>query len=63
MAEFAQDAVALLRHLNAAPAHVVGLSMGGMIAFQMAVDSPGSVRKLVIANSGLATILQKAADL
>ena len=62
VAEFAQDAVALLRHLNAAPAHVVGLSMGGMIAFQMAVDSPESVRSLVIANSGPATILQKASQ-
>ena len=62
VAEFAQDAVALLRHLNAAPAHVVGLSMGGMIAFQMAVDSPESVRSLVIANSGPAMILQKASQ-
>lgn len=56
---FARDAVALLRALNAAPAHVVGLSMGGMIAFQMAVDAPECVNSLVIANSGPSMILQK----
>jgi pimeloyl-ACP methyl ester carboxylesterase len=56
--QFAQDAVALLRTLNAAPAHVVGLSMGGMIAFQMAVDASEAVRSLTIINSGPAMILQ-----
>jgi 3-oxoadipate enol-lactonase len=55
---FARDAVALLRALHAASAHVVGLSMGGMIAFQMAVDTPEAVNSLVIANSGPAMILQ-----
>ena len=34
------------------PGHVVGLSMGGMIAFQLAVDRPELVRSLVIVNSG-----------
>lgn len=33
--------------------------MGGMIAFQMAVDHPETVRSLVIVNSGPAMILQK----
>jgi 3-oxoadipate enol-lactonase len=37
----------------------VGLSMGGMIAFQMAVDAPQAVRSLVIVNSGPAMILRK----
>ena len=55
---FSQDVVALLRALNAVPAHIVGLSMGGMIAFQMAVDSPEAVRSLVIVNSGPAMILR-----
>jgi 3-oxoadipate enol-lactonase len=55
---FMQDAVALLRALDAMPAHIVGLSMGGMIAFQMAVDSPEAVRSLVIVNSGPAMILR-----
>ena len=63
--QFAADAKALLDELRAAPAHIIGLSMGGMIAFQMAVDSPDSVRTLTIVNSGPEMILrtseQKAA--
>ncbi len=56
--QFASDAVELLRALDAAPAHVVGLSMGGMIAFQMGVDAPGAVRSLTIINSGPEMILR-----
>jgi len=59
VAQFAKDAVALLCGLGATPAHVVGLSMGGMIAFQIAVDTPEAVRSLVIVNSGPAMILNK----
>src|SRR5260370_26753059 len=59
VAQFARDAVAALHALDASPAHVAGLSMGGMIAFQMAVDAPEAVRSLVIVNSGPAMILQK----
>jgi 3-oxoadipate enol-lactonase len=62
VAQFAGDAVALLRALEAAPAHVVGLSMGGMIAFQMAVDAPQAVRSLTIVNSGPAMILRTFAQ-
>jgi 3-oxoadipate enol-lactonase len=62
--QFAEDAAALLEHLQAAPAHIVGLSMGGMIAFQMAVDAPHAVRSMTIVNSGpemiLRTLVQKA---
>jgi 3-oxoadipate enol-lactonase len=57
--QFARDAVTLLCRLNAAPAHIVGLSMGGMIAFQMAVDLPKVVRSLVIINSGPSMIFRK----
>lgn len=52
MAQFAADAHALLAHLGAAPAHVVGLSLGGMVAFQLAVDTPAAVASLTIVNSG-----------
>lgn len=48
---FAADTAALLRTLDATPANVVGLSMGGMIGFQLAVDTPETVRRLVVANS------------
>jgi len=54
--QFAADARALLDHLGAAPAHVIGLSLGGMIAFQMAVDDPSYLRSLMIVNSGPAVV-------
>lgn len=52
IAGFAADAAALLSALGASPAHVVGLSMGGMIGFQLAVDHPHAVRTLTVVNSG-----------
>ncbi|NOX60501.1 MAG: alpha/beta fold hydrolase [Chloroflexi bacterium] len=48
---FADDVAAFLHRLDVGPVHVVGLSMGGMIAFQLAVDHPDLVRSLVIVNS------------
>lgn len=50
--DFMRDALAVLDAAGAATAHVVGLSMGGMIALQMAVDAPDRVRSLVLANTG-----------
>src|SRR5947207_2466572 len=47
---FAADTAALIRTLDIAPAHVIGISMGGMIAFQLAVEAPQLVRSLVIVN-------------
>jgi 3-oxoadipate enol-lactonase len=55
---FARDTAALLKELGAAPAHVAGLSMGGMIAFQLAVDAPELVRTMTIVNSGPAMVLR-----
>jgi pimeloyl-ACP methyl ester carboxylesterase len=49
--QFAADAAGLIRTLDIAPAHIVGISLGGMIAFQLAVDAPGLVRSLVIVNA------------
>ena len=49
---FAADTAELLAALNLGPAHVVGISMGAMIAFQLAVSAPQLVRSLVIVNSG-----------
>jgi pimeloyl-ACP methyl ester carboxylesterase len=45
------DLNALLSDLGSAPAHVVGLSMGGMMALRFAVAYPQSVRSLVLADS------------
>lgn len=49
--QFAADVAALMACLEIVPAHVLGLSMGGMIAFQLAVDYPYLLRSMVIVNS------------
>jgi pimeloyl-ACP methyl ester carboxylesterase len=54
---FARDVVEFHKTLELGPMHVVGLSMGGMIAFQLAVDQPSLVHSLTIVNSGPALIL------
>jgi 3-oxoadipate enol-lactonase len=59
---FADDTAAFIRALGIAPAHVVGISMGGMIAFQLAVDAPDLVRSLVIVNSGPAMPIRTVAQ-
>jgi pimeloyl-ACP methyl ester carboxylesterase len=54
LADMADDAAALLRELELAPAHVIGASMGGMIAQTLAARHPDSVRSLVsiMSNTG-----------
>jgi pimeloyl-ACP methyl ester carboxylesterase len=49
---FARDTAELIRSLEGAPAHVVGVSMGGMIGLQLAIDSPELVSSLVVVNAG-----------
>ena len=40
MAAFAADVAALIEHLGLPPVHLVGISMGGMVGFQLGVDRP-----------------------
>ncbi|MGC9335676.1 MAG: alpha/beta fold hydrolase [Anaerolineae bacterium] len=49
---FAADTAELIRALQPVPTHVVGISMGGMIGLQLAVDAPDLVRSLVVVNAG-----------
>jgi proline iminopeptidase len=50
--EFACDAVAVLDHLSIDKAHLVGLSMGGYTALQVAVNHPDRVRSMTLAGTG-----------
>jgi 3-oxoadipate enol-lactonase len=47
----ASDISALVENLQAGPVHAVGISMGGVIALQLALDNPSLVDKLLLANS------------
>jgi len=47
----AADMAGLLEELRTGPAHVVGLSMGGTIAQQFALDTPHLTRKLVLVST------------
>jgi 3-oxoadipate enol-lactonase len=49
--ELAQDLIGLCQQLRLGPAHVIGVSMGGMIAQEMALTAPQSVASLVLVNT------------
>ena len=49
--DFAEDTIGLMNALDIGPAHVIGRSMGGAIAQEMAINHPDSVRSLIITAS------------
>lgn len=49
---FAQDIAAFCDRLGISAVHVVGVSMGGMLAFELVVRRPDLVRSMVVINSG-----------
>src|SRR3984957_18093321 len=48
---FAADVVALLDHLGLARADVVGFSLGGLTAYEMAISYPERIRRAVVASA------------
>jgi pimeloyl-ACP methyl ester carboxylesterase len=50
--QFAADLARLIALPGNGPAHIVGLSLGGMVALELAVSRPELVRSLTVVNSG-----------
>lgn len=48
VADLAEDSAAVLDHLGWASAHVIGISMGGVVAQELALTRPERVRRLVL---------------
>jgi pimeloyl-ACP methyl ester carboxylesterase len=51
IATMADDAAALLDAVNLTPAHVLGVSMGGMVAQEVAINHPETVNKLILCST------------
>ncbi len=51
IAEMAGDVAELLDHLHLPNAHILGISLGGTVALQFALDYPARVQKLVLVNT------------
>jgi 3-oxoadipate enol-lactonase len=47
----ADDAVGLMDHLEISKAHILGVSMGGMIAQEVAINNPERVGKLILVST------------
>lgn len=59
---FAADVAQLLKALELGPVHVVGLSMGGMITFQLAVERPELLKTITIVNSTPEIVINSFSD-
>lgn len=53
MQMFAKDIAELLEIIGVTSTHILGISLGGGIAFQFAVDYPELVKSLIIVNAGI----------
>lgn len=60
--QMANDVVALLEQLKISSAHVLGHSMGGRIALEMALNFPGRVKSLIMAASGSGQVARPGPD-
>jgi 3-oxoadipate enol-lactonase len=60
--QFSTDAAELIKALELGPVHLVGVSMGGMIGFQLAIDRPELLKSLTVVNSGPQVIFNKLSE-
>ncbi|MGZ9142200.1 MAG: alpha/beta fold hydrolase [Candidatus Binatia bacterium] len=60
--QMANDAVALLDHLEIPSAHLLGHSMGGRVALTLALNFPGRVKSLIMAASGSGLVTRPGPD-
>jgi len=51
MEQLAADAATVIRRVARNPTHVIGHSLGGAVALQLALDAPDLVRSLVVINA------------
>jgi pimeloyl-ACP methyl ester carboxylesterase len=51
LATLAEDAIALIEHFGEGPVHLLGFSMGGMVAQRVALKRPDLLRSLVLMNT------------
>lgn len=58
VADFRDDVAALIETLGLGPVHLAGFSLGGAVAFDLAVHRPGLLRSLTLVNSGPAFLLR-----
>lgn len=49
--QFASDVASFLDELDVGPARLVGISLGGMVGFQVTADRPDLVSRLVVVNA------------
>lgn len=65
LTDMAADTAALIDHLGRGAVHVLGISMGGMIAQQLAIDHPETVASLtsIMSTTGAADVGAPAPDL
>ena len=61
--QFSADAATLITKLDLSPSHIVGISMGGMIGFQLALDAPYLVKSLVVINAEPELVIKNLKDL
>lgn len=62
IAQMARDVAVWLRKINAVPAHLVGLSMGGMVTYELLAHTPQIVRSATIINSVPAVQMKGVGD-